>query len=170
MASDSERCWMELVPVAAPTAVITNLPSLFKWAVYNPLALILLIISPTVSPASTLRVNAFFPFWSIVYDPAWFANTVSSVKPPTPPWSALEPVNPVAAVKEPEPFDTNDIGSLDGSIVLPEPVLLSEPAPERVPFLSPIATSALSSGPSNRKLPTFVVTLIWPFVILQSNV
>ena len=55
-----------------------------------------------------------------------------------------------------------DIGSVVASgIVLSVSVLSSvEPEPASVPLLSPMATSALSSGPSNRKLPALVVTVI----------
>ena len=64
-----------------------------------------------------------------------------------------------------------DIGSVETSgIVLSVSVLSSvEPEPASVPLLSPMATSALSSGPSKKKLPTSVVTLIWPLDILQSK-
>ena len=52
--------------LCADAAAMTSFPSMSRYALYIPLALILLMTSPTVSSASIVRVNAFLPFWSIV--------------------------------------------------------------------------------------------------------
>ena len=61
MASASDIWFVAIDGVCDGLAEIKNLPFSSRPAVYCPLALILLMISPIVSPFSTFKVNEFCP-------------------------------------------------------------------------------------------------------------